>query len=264
MYSFLITITSLATLSHTVFAQSNQCGATFGGAKCADGSCCSQYGYCGITLDFCGTGCQSNCVYVPLTTFTKCTKPKQVALTFDDGISPYTNTLLDMLQQNNVKATFFVIGQKLTTSTNKKILKRMIANGHNVGSHTYTHPDLTQLNQTQITKEMTDANNLMRSITGKAPVYFRPPYLALNPTVSTVIKTFNYKTIMVGLDSLDWQYQATDPQQIYRNVVNNYNKSSYIVLQHDTYQPSVALVPNIISAIRQGGLTLVNMDQCLS
>lgn len=140
----------------------------------------------------------------------------------------------------------------------------MIANGHNVGSHTYTHPDLTQLNQTQITKEMTDANNLMRSITGKAPVYFRPPYLALNPTVSTVIKTFNYKTIMVGLDSLDWQYQATDPQQIYRNVVNNYNKSSYIVLQHDTYQPSVALVPNIISAIRQGGFTLVNMDQCLS
>jgi peptidoglycan/xylan/chitin deacetylase (PgdA/CDA1 family) len=197
-------------------------------------------------------------------TYTQCNKPKKVALTFDDGVSAFTDTLLNTLSNNGVKATFFVIGQNLVGVGQKATLQKMYAAGHNIGSHTYTHPDLTTLTTAQVNSELQQTDALIKSIIGVSPKYFRPPYLAYNGAVDTVVKGYNYTTVMVGLDSNDWQYQATNPELIYSNIVDNFNKSSPIILQHDTYSSSVQLVDRIIKGIQAQSFRIVNMDECLN
>ena len=247
----------------TVVVPAGRCGSAYGNAQCADLSCCSQYGYCGITSGFCGTGCQSNCNTVT-GFFTQCVNSKQVALTFDDGVSQYTDTLLQYLQTSNVKATFFVLGQNLLSSSSKTTLKNMVAQGHNIASHSYTHPDLTKLTSSQVTLELKQTDDLIRSIVGFSPKYFRPPYLAYNYYVDQVVKSFGYTTIMVGLDSNDWMYESSNPQMIFNTIVNNFNTGSPIVLQHDRYLSSINLVPDIIKNIKSQNYTIVNMDTCLT
>jgi peptidoglycan-N-acetylglucosamine deacetylase len=228
---------------------------------CPDSSCCSQYGYCGSTVDYCGVNCQSNCGN-SVEIISKCNHNNVVALTFDDGPSIYTSQVLKILNQNNIKATFFVLGSKLGTTTNKKLVQQMQSGGHTVAIHTMSHPYLTQLNTTEITKEIGDCINIVKSITRVQPKYFRPPYLDYNANVDKIVKSFNLKTIYPNLDTFDWKYNSS---QIFQTVVDNLQpNNSYITLQHDTLGTSVSLLQNIINYIKSKNFTFVTMDQCLN
>jgi peptidoglycan/xylan/chitin deacetylase (PgdA/CDA1 family) len=251
---------------HTVLAGYDingvfRCNAT---DVCPDSLCCSEYGYCGSTVDYCGLNCQSNCGN-SVTINSKCNQNNVVSLTFDDGPSKYTPQVLKILNQNNIKATFFVLGSKLNTATNKKLVQQMQTAGHTIAIHTMTHPYLTQLNDTEITKEIGNCINIVKSITRIQPKYFRPPYLDYDARVDSIVKKFNLKTIYPNLDTFDWKYFDTNSSQIFQNVVDNLqSNNSYITLQHDTLITSTTLLQNIIDYIKSKNFTFVSMDQCLT
>lgn len=243
-----------------------RCGVNYNNDICPSSLCCSQYGYCGNTADYCsiGSGCQSNCIIETLETYDHCNSDKQIALSFDDGPSDYTLTLLNYLNSINVKAVFFVIGQNMTTKM-QNIVKQVSRSGHDIGIHTWTHPYLTQLTDIQVKDEITKTAKLIRKITGKVPKYFRPPYLDYDKRIDTIVKSFGYTTIMVNLDSFDWKYQDTNPQMIYTNfeLALTNNTKSYIDLMHDRLLVSVNMMPQIVSLITKNNYTIVSMKTCI-
>ena len=98
--------------------------------------------------------------------FKSCTEKGKVALTFDDGPSIYTDSILDTLKANQVKATFFVTGIKLNTSQSIKIVRRIVAEGHTLGSHMYSHKIVSDLPGEVIQQEMINSSNVIFNITG--------------------------------------------------------------------------------------------------
>jgi peptidoglycan/xylan/chitin deacetylase (PgdA/CDA1 family) len=95
-----------------------------------------------------------------------CDKPGLLALTYDDGPSRYTETLLDTLKENNVKATFFIVGVNIKTNRERDILKRIYNEGHLIASHTWSHQDLRTLSDWRIREEMTKTDDVIFDVLG--------------------------------------------------------------------------------------------------
>lgn len=138
-------------------------------------------------------------------------KPKKIAITFDDGpVEPYTNQILDILKRENVKASFFVIGQHV--QENPEILRRIHREGHDIGNHTFTHPELSLVSTQRQILELNATQRLVQSILGRSLILFRPPYVTEGSPVSQeearVIKTaadLQYLTVGISADVQDWE-----------------------------------------------------------
>src|SRR4029077_5203892 len=103
-----------------------------------------------------------------------------IAMTFDDGPSAEnTPRLLEMLKQRNIKATFFLIGQN--AAANPDIVRRILAEGHEVGNHSWTHPQLSKLSDDRVTAEITKPQDAIKDVSGYTPTLLRPPYGAITP-----------------------------------------------------------------------------------
>jgi peptidoglycan/xylan/chitin deacetylase (PgdA/CDA1 family) len=258
------TNTTTPTNTTTVISTDGTCG---GNVICPNNECCSQYNFCGFTADHCGVGCQSQCdASNQLVTFYSCNKPKQVVLTFDDGPFSYTTQLLLILSLQRVKATFFMVGKNI--EENKKIATAVFKNGHTIGSHSYSHPDLVTLTPEQIKVELNKTDIIIKSIIGRSPKYFRPPYSSYNINVDKVAKSFGYKTIMVGLDTQDWLFPDSTTIVI-TNVKKHLNQTMStpggpIICQHDRLKNSVKQVNSMINYIKQQGYSIVSLDDCLA
>ena len=130
-----------------------------------------------------------------------CNVPGQVALTFDDGPGPYTSQLLDILDSNNVKATFFVCGNNgqgdISTpgSAWSAIVQRMHQSGHQIGSHTYTHPDLSTLSPEEQRADILENERALASILGFFPTYLRPPYTSCGESCSSTLAELGYHQV---------------------------------------------------------------------
>ena len=131
-----------------------------------------------------------------------CTLNGMVALTFDDGPYVYTPALLDTLASNNVKATFFVVGdnggkgQIQDPSTGyPAIIRRMVAEGHQVGSHTWGHPDLATITAEQRREQMIMNEIALVDILGYFPTYMRPPYTSWNADTLTELGELGYHVV---------------------------------------------------------------------
>lgn len=156
---------------------------------------------------------------------------KLVAITFDDGPGPYTAKLLDALAARNVKATFFVLGNKLNGYGD--LVLRIHNEGHQVASHTWDHPQLTKLSADNIQRQINNTANGIRAITGQEEVYLRPPYGSYNDTVR------NYAggpIIMWNVDTLDWKYR--NAQTVKNNILRD-AKDGAIILLHDIHPTTV-------------------------
>ena len=128
---------------------------------------------------------------------------KIVALTFDDGPDEdFTPQILDILKKYNVKATFYVIGEKV--QYNKKIIKREYEEGHEIGNHSDTHPHVNNLSLEKNIEEIQNCNNKIEQITGKKTTLYRGPYGEYNNTVINAAKSQNLTTIQWNLDTLDY------------------------------------------------------------
>ncbi len=181
---------------------------------------------------------------------------KKVALTFDDGPHyKYTPMLLDELKKRDVKATFFVLG--MNAETNYEIVKRMAEEGHVIGNHTYSHKNLFCLKEEAIKKEIMKTNDIIETLTGSSPKYFRPSYGNYN---SNIVNLANMQVVLWNVDSLDWK--SKNSNRITNRVLNKVQDGS-IILMHDIYKSSVKAAIKIIDKLQSEGYKFVTVEELL-
>ena len=185
---------------------------------------------------------------------------KFVALTFDDGPWPgQTDKILDVLKQQNVKATFFMLGSQARSSP--ALARRVAAEGHVVGSHSFSHAELTKLKPAEARDEISRGINAVAAAAGTRPVWFRPPYGAVNADVRREARGLNVKTMLWDIDTLDWTRPGT--HMLYRNAVRS-TKSGQVVLMHDgggNRDQTIKALPIIIDDLRRRGFIFVTLDE---
>ena len=153
---------------------------------------------------------------------------KRIALTFDDGPHPkYTPEILDILDQYDVKATFFVIGTNAEGYPD--IIKREIETGHEIGNHTYTHTRLPSMNDETLKQELSSCEKAIEAA-GYTPYFFRPPEGKYDEEDLETIARFGYSVVLWTVDTEDWSGVSTDHIV---NAVRNQIKDGGIILCHD-------------------------------
>lgn len=190
----------------------------------------------------------------------------QVTFTFDDGISKNTEKLIDVLGEENIKATFFIIGESLggpLDCPNKKKLQALHEAGHTIGNHTYSHPNITKIDTEALRAEIAGTSAEIRSAIDQPMKYFRPPYGAQNASTKKFITDMGFKIVLWNVDAQDWDVKrsAKDMMDYYKTEFTNPDKHSYIVLQHDRRLASVELVPEIAKIARDRGFKIVSLDE---
>lgn len=184
--------------------------------------------------------------------------PNCVALTFDDGPSPYTNQLLDTFKAKDARASFMVLADHAYQYP--QALQRMQAEGHTIGNHTKTHRQLNQLAYGDIAQEIDAGNAAIRNATGQNPQWLRPPYGATNETIDQVARDKGLSQALWNVDTLDWKIR--DSQHVCNSAVQDANPGS-IVLMHDIHPTTVNAAECIIDGLRAKGLEPVSLDELL-
>lgn len=154
---------------------------------------------------------------------------KKIALTFDDGPHPVkTPQVLDLLEKHGVRATFFIVGS--LAEYHPEIVKREAELGHELANHSYTHPRLSKLTESEIKLEIERADAAIKKATGVAPRLFRPPEGAYSKDIVGIASALGKETIIWTVDTMDW---ARSPcEKIVENVKANVTSGS-IILFHD-------------------------------
>lgn len=182
---------------------------------------------------------------------------KQVALTFDDGPHPaYTAKILDILREHKVKATFFVLGNRVKQYP--WILRQIVAEGHEIGNHTYDHRWLTAMDNSLISREIADTQAAIRNATGYETSLFRPPYGAFRNDTRTVFKEHHLNIVLWNVDTKDWSSHNQD--RILANVTNQTRNGS-IILCHDIHKATLDALPSVLKALESRGYEFTTVNQ---
>ncbi len=193
-------------------------------------------------------------------------RPK-VALTFDDGPHPkYTSMVLDILKENDVKATFFLVGNK--TQENVAVVQRMVKEGHQIGNHSMSHTHLLSLQRERYqTEEIGECQTAIFDLTGLSPLYYRPPMGYKTPSTLKAAKKLGLT--IVGWDIKGWDVFQTDPVKIASSVLNKVKRGS-IILLHDSSSvkgkstdraPTIDALSIILSGLKDRGLKPVTLKE---
>lgn len=180
-------------------------------------------------------------------------KPK-VALTFDDGPHPqYTQKILNALKKYKGHATFFVVGKR--AEKYKSTIRKIIANGNQIGNHTYDHIKLTKLSESGIKDELNKTSDILQNIIHKRPSIIRPTYGSVNDRVKSYAGA---PIILWSIDTMDWK---TENKNTTINKVMGKVKDGDIVLMHDLYKTSAQAADVIIQRLSSQGYQLVTIDE---
>ncbi|MFB4261442.1 chitooligosaccharide deacetylase [Niallia circulans] len=191
----------------------------------------------------------------------------QVALTFDDGPDPrFTEQVLTKLDQHHVPATFFVLGKRV--EANPELLVRLNQAGHEVGNHTFSHPNLSEGSLEQLEAEVTKTEEIIEATIGYRPRLFRPPYGFLTAEQVGRLQALNHIVVGWDVDTLDWQ--GIPAQEVTETVLQGVESGS-IILMHDggdvdTPNPeiySADALDEIIPELQSRGYTFVTASQLL-
>ena len=196
---------------------------------------------------------------------------KQVVLTFDDGPDPrFTPRILDVLRDKGVKAVFFVIG--LNADLHPGLLERIVREGHEIGNHSFTHPDSSAITRQQFRLELNATERLFEARLGRRSLLFRPPYAEdvepetpdqVDPLVVTSSR--GYYTIGIGIDPGDWRNPGVD-QIVECTLDQARNGAGHVVLLHDSggdRSQTVAALPRLIDGLRADGFAIVPVSRLL-
>ncbi len=175
-----------------------------------------------------------------------------VALTFDDGPSFYTEGLLDILKEHDVRATFFVLGTQVRIQS--ETVARMFREGHQIGNHTWDHPNLTNMPDDQIQEQLRLTDDLIAQLIGGPTPFLRPPYGAYN---DRVLAASGLPIIFWSVDPLDWRDR--DAAIVAARIMEA--PVGAIILAHDIHKSTVDAVPAIIDAIRGRGIQFVTVTK---
>lgn len=184
-----------------------------------------------------------------------------IAITFDDGPHPQnTPRLLDILRARNVKATFYVIGRSV--DLHPQIVRRTVAEGHEIGNHTYTHRLLSKLSDSEVRNEVTRCRDSVARAAGVRIRTMRPPYGGLLQRQRELVHAeFGYPTILWSVDPLDWKRPG--PSVVTSRILSGTNAGG-IVLAHDLHAPTVDAMPATIDGLLRRGFQFVTVSQLLA
>lgn len=174
------------------------------------------------------------------------------ALTFDDGPSVNTPALLDMLRSYDIPATFFLLGRNVMLYP--QIVDRMLAEGHEVANHSWSHPNLKKLGPLAQAEQIGVTDRILRSH-GATPFYVRPPYGSFDENTVKVAEDLGISVILWSLDSRDWKKLPEDYSRLVstRGTVYEPGELRGIFLFHDTHQTTVDDLPKIVADLKAGG-----------
>ncbi|MGI6153684.1 MAG: polysaccharide deacetylase family protein, partial [Christensenellaceae bacterium] len=190
---------------------------------------------------------------------------KVVALTFDDGPHPeYTGQLLDILKANGVVATFFLVGENAERYPD--IIKRIYDEGHEIGTHSYDHPDLRKLSLDQILSDQYGkTNDAIEAAIGLRATIDRPPYGGMNTELAEQI---GREQVMWDVDPEDWKDEYKNSESLFNNVIHGANtgigvRDGSVVLSHDIHKTTVEAYDSIIKELKNQGYTFVTITQMM-
>jgi peptidoglycan-N-acetylglucosamine deacetylase len=198
----------------------------------------------------------------PKITYSQChVDGPYIALTFDDG--PHgTNTprLLDMLKQRKVKATFFVVGQ--CVAEYPEIAKRIVAEGHEIANHSWSHPQLTRMGEGGVTEQLGKTHDVVKQTTGVAMTLLRPPYGAFTPNQQGwAHRQWGYKCILWDVDTLDWKIRNAGHVQSY---ILSHTGPGSIILTHDIHKTTIDAMPGSIDGLLAKGFQFLTVSELLA
>ena len=184
-----------------------------------------------------------------------------VAMTFDDGPSAEnTPRLLEMLKQRNIKATFFLIGQN--AAANPDLVRRILAEGHEIGNHSWTHPQLSKLSDDKVTAEITKTQDAIKDASGFTPTLLRPPYGAITPRQREWIPNqFGLTIVLWSVDPLDWKRPG--PSVVTQRILSQVHPGA-IVLSHDIHKQTVDAMPATLDGLIAKGYKFVTVSQLIA
>ncbi|MGA8546532.1 MAG: polysaccharide deacetylase family protein [Mycobacterium sp.] len=188
-----------------------------------------------------------------------CAQVKCVALTFDDGPTPYTDRLLSILTANHAKATFFQIGNKV--AANPAGAKRVVDAGMEIGNHTWEHPNMTMLPPADVPDQLSKANDAIAAATGVTPKLWRPPGGLTDAAVNEQAAKFGLAGILWDVIPFDWINDSNTAASRY--LLMTQIKRGSVVLFHDTYSSTVDLVYQFIPVLKANDYHLVTVSQLL-
>ncbi len=171
-----------------------------------------------------------------------------IEFTFDDGPGAGTAAVLDILKSKGVTATFFLIGANVVKYP--ALVGREVAEGHAVGNHTWSHPDLLSLKPAQITAELNDTSDAIEAASGVRPLLWRPPESRHNSSIDQIAKSAGLTLKMFDIDSYDWD--NTTAEQVRAKVLDEAHKGA-VVDFHDIHQNVVQALPQLIDDLRARG-----------
>lgn len=191
---------------------------------------------------------------------------KIIALTFDDGPDEvFTPQVLDILKKNDVKATFFLVGENL--KQNKEIVKRQFEEGHEIGNHTYTHINVAKSGYDKVYEEITKTQEEIKEITGVEPKLFRPPYRAMSRHMCDIVKNKNMNIILwSNLDPRDWSNPG-----VYSivNTIESKVGNGNIILLHDynnlrnSKSQTIQALESVIPYLKEQGYKFVTISELI-
>lgn len=190
------------------------------------------------------------------------TQEKVIYLTFDAGYeNGNTAPILDALKKHNVPATFFVVGNYIQTSPD--LIKRMVEEGHTVGNHTFTHPDMSKISSIEaFTKEINDLEKLYQETVGQPMTkFYRPPQGKYSEMNLKMAKDMGYKTFFWSLAYVDW-YKDKQPtkEEAFKKLIGRIHPGA-IVLLHSTSKTNADILDELLTKWEEMGYTFKSLDQ---
>jgi len=188
----------------------------------------------------------------------------QVALTFDDGPGPLTPAVLDVLAEQGATATFFVRGSQVNGQ--EEVLRRALDEGHLLGNHSWSHPDLARVPGAEAAEELRRTTEAIRDATGLHTCLFRPPFGSSSRELVNLAATQGLMTIGWDISTRDWEGAGSDQDEILDRAVRGARRGS-ILLMHDGGEERTALLaalPGIVGGLRARGFSTVALDGLLS
>ncbi len=183
----------------------------------------------------------------------------KVAISFDAAWgNEQTDTLLQILKEKNVTATFFLVGDWVEKYPDS--VKAIADMGHDVENHSDTHPYMTKLSEEELKSEITNCNEKIKELTGKCPTLLRPPYGDYNNQVVKAVKEQGMYCVQWDIDSLDWKDPT--PQQMVERITSKLTSGS-IILMHNGAKNTPEALPLIIDAVRAAGYEFVPISQII-
>lgn len=197
--------------------------------------------------------------------YAEATEKKVLYLTFDAGYeNGYTEKILDVLKAHDAPAAFFLVGNYIQTSP--ELVKRMVAEGHLVGNHTYTHPDMSEIStKDAFADELAQLENAYQEVTGQElPRYYRPPQGKYSEANLKMAKDLGYKTIFWSLAYVDW-YESDQPtkEEAFDKLVPRVHPGA-IVLLHSTSKTNAEILDELLTKWEEMGYEFQSLEKLSS